>query len=56
MRYFVDIIYYGSCRWYLCNKIIKGFNDSVLNNSYVHNKLYRCNENIYKIQYVLLNL
>ena len=33
-------------RWYVRNKLIKGLNNSVLNNSYVHNKLYYCNNNI----------
>ena len=46
MRYFVNIIYYGSHWWYVCNRIIKGLNNSVLNNSDVRNKLYCCNTNI----------
>ena len=45
MKYWVNIIYCGSHRWYVRNKIIKGLNNSVLNNSYVGNKLYYCNNN-----------
>ena len=43
MRYLENNIHSGSHRWYVCNKIIKGLNNSVSNNSYVRNELYCCN-------------